>query len=94
MRRRVSCFFLAELVLSNLVEQYPRKEISPLKNPALFFGGIILALLGIALGIFFLVPNVPHVIADSNTHVKHAIACFVVAVLGVLVTLVNRPKAA
>lgn len=65
-----------------------------MKNPALFFGGIILTLLGIALGIFFLIPNVPHVIANNDPHTKHAIACFVLAVLGILVALVNRPKAA
>ncbi|HEY0755881.1 MAG TPA: hypothetical protein VGD98_18120 [Ktedonobacteraceae bacterium] len=65
-----------------------------MKNPALFFGGIILTLLGIALGVFFLVPNIPHVIVDSAVHTKHAIACFVVAALGIIVALVNRPKAA
>jgi len=62
------------------------------KNPALFFGGIIVAILGIALGIFFLVPGVNHIIADSNAHIKHAIAFFGLAVLGIILTLVNRPK--
>lgn len=71
-----------------------KKGNVPLKNPALFFGGIILMILGIALGIFFLVPNIPHIITDSNTHVKHAIACFALAALGILVALVNRPKTA
>jgi hypothetical protein len=65
-----------------------------LKNPALFYGGIIVAILGIALGIFFLVPNIPHIIASSASHSKHAIACFAIAILAILVTLVNRPKAA
>lgn len=65
-----------------------------MKNPALFFGGIVLVILGIALGIFFLVPGVNHIIADSHQHTKHAIAFFALAVLGILVALVNRPKAA
>lgn len=65
-----------------------------MKNPALFWGGIVVLLLGIALGIFFLIPGINHVIADSSTHVKHATACFVIAILGLIVTLVNRPKAA
>lgn len=65
-----------------------------MKNPALFFGGIIVAIVFIALGIFFLVPNIPHVIADNAPHTKHAIACFVIAVLGILAALVGRPKAA
>jgi hypothetical protein len=65
-----------------------------LKNPALFFGGIILVILGIALGIFFLVPNIPHIMTTEASHSKHAIACFAIAVLGLLVALVSRPKAA
>lgn len=65
-----------------------------MKNPAFFFGGIVLAILGVALGIFFLVPGVNHIIADSHTHLKHAVAAFVIAVLGIIVALVNRPKAA
>lgn len=65
-----------------------------MKNPALFFGGIFLAILGIALGIFFLVPGVNHIIADSTPHIKHATGAFVLGVLGIIVALVNRPKAA
>lgn len=65
-----------------------------MKNPALFFGGIVVFLLGIALGIFFLVPGVNHIIASSATHVKHAAAFFAIGVLGLVVTLVNRPKGA
>ena len=76
-----------------LLAEHVRKE-TPLKTPALFFGGIILTILGIALGIFFLIPNIPHIIASSDPHTKHAVACFVLAVLGILVALVNRPKAA
>jgi hypothetical protein len=65
-----------------------------MNNSALFFGGILVAILGIALGVFFLIPGVNHVIADSSTHVKHATGFFVIGVLGLIVALVNRPKAA
>ncbi len=65
-----------------------------MKNPTLFFGGIVLVIIGIALGVFFLIPGVPHIIADSNQHLKHAIAFFCLAVLGVLAALVNRPGTA
>jgi hypothetical protein len=65
-----------------------------MNNPALFFGGIIVAILGIALGIFFLVPGINHIIADTQSHSKHAIACFALAALAIVVTLINRPKAA
>lgn len=65
-----------------------------MKNPALFFGGIVVAILGVALGVFFLVPGVPHVITDSAMHVKHAIAFFALGVIGILAALVSRPKSA
>lgn len=65
-----------------------------MKNPALFFGGIALVIIGIALGVFFLIPGVPHIIADSGQHIKHAIVFFCLAVLGVLAALVNRPRTA
>ncbi|HEX4714780.1 MAG TPA: hypothetical protein VH164_07630 [Ktedonobacteraceae bacterium] len=63
-----------------------------MKNPAIFFGGIVLAILGIALGIFFLVPGINHIITTPDTHIKHATGCFVLAALGIIVALVNRPK--
>lgn len=57
----------------------------------LFWGGVLLFLLGIAGGIFFLIPGIPHVITDAHPHVKHALAAFAVGVLGILAALVNRP---
>ncbi len=65
-----------------------------MRNPALFFGAILVAIIGIALGVFFLIPNVNHVIANSNVHVKHAILFFGIGVIGILAALVTRPKAA
>ena len=64
-----------------------------MKTPAIFFLGILVAIIGVALGVFFLIPNVPHIIADSAQHIKHAIAFFALAVVGILIALVNRPKA-
>jgi len=65
-----------------------------MKNPAIFYGGIVLAIVGIALGIFFLNPGINHVIADSAMHIKHAILFFGLAVIGIIGALVARPKAA
>jgi hypothetical protein len=65
-----------------------------MKNPAIFYGGIVLAIVGIALGIFFLIPGINHVIADSTMHIKHAILFFGLAVIGIIGALVARPKAA
>jgi hypothetical protein len=65
-----------------------------LKNPAIFYGGIVLAIVGIALGVFFLIPGINHIIADSNMHIKHALLFFGLAVIGIIGALVARPKAA
>ncbi len=65
-----------------------------MKNPAIFYGGIVLAIVGIALGIFFLVPGINHVIASSDTHIKHALLFFGLGVIGIIGALVARPKAA
>ncbi|HEU0002952.1 MAG TPA: hypothetical protein VFQ36_18720 [Ktedonobacteraceae bacterium] len=64
-----------------------------MKNPAIFVLGIVVAIIGIALGAFFLVPNINHIITDTQPHIKHAIAFFALAVVGILIALVNRPKA-
>jgi hypothetical protein len=65
-----------------------------MKNPAIFYGGIVLAIVGIALGVFFLIPGINHVITDSSMHIKHALLCFGLAVIGIIGALVARPKAA
>ena len=65
-----------------------------MNNSALFFGAILVAIVGIALGVFFLVPGVNHIIADSSLHWKHATAFFALGVLGIIAALVTRPKAA
>jgi hypothetical protein len=63
-----------------------------MKNPAIFFLGILVAIIGVALGVFFLIPNINHIIADNQVHIKHAIAFFALAVVGILIALVNRPR--
>jgi hypothetical protein len=64
-----------------------------MRNPALFFGAILVAIIGIALGVFFLIPGVNHIITTSGQHIKHAILFFGLAVIGILTALVTRPKA-
>lgn len=65
-----------------------------MKNPAIFYGGIVLAIVGIALGIFFLIPGINHVITDSSMHIKHAIVFFGLGIIGIIGALVTRPKPA
>jgi hypothetical protein len=64
-----------------------------MRNPALFFGAILVAIIGVALGIFFLIPGVNHIITTSSMHIKHAILFFGLAIIGILTALVTRPKA-
>ena len=54
---------------------------------------MLLFLVGVAAGIFFLIPGIPHIIADSAMHVKHAIAAFALGVLGILASI-ESPKIA
>ncbi len=54
----------------------------------------MLAIVGIALGIFFLIPGINHVITNSDMHVKHAMLFFGLGVIGIIGALVARPKAA
>ena len=54
----------------------------------------MLAIVGIALGVFFLIPGINHFIADNNMHIKHAILFFGLGVIGIIGALVARPKAA
>ena len=63
-----------------------------MNKQTLFWGGILLFVIGVAGGIFFLIPGIPHIITDSNMHIKHAIAAFAVGVLGLLAALVSRPR--
>ncbi|MGH2482218.1 MAG: hypothetical protein ACRDHW_21415, partial [Ktedonobacteraceae bacterium] len=71
-----------------------KKGNSFMNKSTLFLGGILLCIVGIALGIFFLIPGIPHIITTSAAHGKHATAAFVLAALCLIVALVNRPKAA
>jgi hypothetical protein len=64
-----------------------------MRNPALFFGAILVAIIGVALGVFFLIPGVNHIITTSGMHIKHAILFFGLAIIGILTALVTRPKA-
>ena len=63
-----------------------------MSRPTLFLIGIILLVIGIAAGVFFLIPGIPHIIADTHMHIKHAAACFVLALVGLAVLLINRPR--
>jgi hypothetical protein len=65
-------------------------------NPTLFIGAIIVAILAVIAGIYYLIPGVYHPLASPPTaqHIKHALLFFIIAVLCVIGALVTRPKTA
>jgi divalent metal cation (Fe/Co/Zn/Cd) transporter len=70
-----------------------------MRNPALFIGSLIVAVIALALGVFYLVPGIYHPLTfgshpPMDTQPTHAIVFFIVAVLLVLVALINRPRPA
>ncbi len=66
------------------------------KNPALFYGAIAVAVIGILLGVYYLIPGVYHPLANppAVAHYKHAALFFVLGVIGIIGAFVTRPKIA
>jgi len=69
-----------------------------MKNPALFYGAIVVAVIALALGVYYLIPGIYHPFTFSgsptNSHYTHAIVFLVLCVLLIIVALVNRPRPA
>lgn len=67
-----------------------------MKNPLLFFGAIVVAIIALALSVFYFIPGPYHPLTFSGTptdrHVTHAVVFFLLFLLLVVVALVNRPK--
>lgn len=62
----------------------------------LFYGAIVVAIVSIAIAIYYAVPGIYHILVSDNPmgfHLKHMIAFIVLAVIGILGALVNRPRA-
>jgi hypothetical protein len=63
----------------------------------LFYGAIVVAIVAIAIAIYYAVPGIYHVLVSDNPtgfHLKHMVAFIILAVIGILAALVNRPHAA
>ena len=68
-----------------------------MKSPALFYGAIAVAIIGLLLAIFYVIPGVSHPLVSANptaAHYKHAALFAVLAVLGVIGALVSRKSIA
>lgn len=67
-----------------------------MKNPALFYGAIAIAVLGVLLGVYYLIPGIYHPLTLSGSpisaHYKHAAAFFGIAVICVIAALATRSK--
>ena len=64
---------------------------------ALFGGAIVVAVVCLAISIYYIIPGYYHVLVTSDPngyHLKHASAFFALAVICVVFALVTRPKAA
>lgn len=65
------------------------------KNPALFYGAIVVAVIALAICIYYVMPGYYHVLAShdfTSTQPKHAIAAAAIAVICILAALVTRPR--
>ncbi len=69
-----------------------------MKNPAIFFGAIAIAIISLVLGIYYAIPGVYHVLTSGSHpamdpqpgHIALFAGIFVICVIAALVT---RPKA-
>lgn len=67
------------------------------KNPALFFGGIGVAIIAIALSVYYIIPGYSHILVThdpTSTHLSHAVLFAAIALISILAAAVSRPRRA
>jgi hypothetical protein len=67
------------------------------KNPAVFYGAIVVAVLAILGAIYYALPGYSHILVTHDPlarHVTHTAAFVALAVICIVAALVTRPKAA
>ncbi len=65
-------------------------------NTTLFYGAIVVAVVAIAIAVYYAIPGINHIlVTDNHTafHLKHMVAFIILAIIGILAALVNRPHA-
>lgn len=64
------------------------------KNSTLFFGAIVVAIIAIALVVYYLIPMDSHILASGadKQNFKHAMGLGALAILAIIAALVTRPK--
>lgn len=68
-------------------------------NMTVFFGAIVVAIVGIILAVYYALPGVYHVLVSGKVPAtqpqpSHILLFAVIAILGIVAALVTRPKAA
>ncbi len=75
-----------------------------MRSPVVFYVAIAIAVIGLAVGVYYLIPGMHHVIlftfskpgtvAASDSRPLHALAGFVVMVVGLVLAFMSRPRKA
>ncbi len=63
----------------------------------LFYGAIVVAVVALALAVYYLIPGIYHPLTTTPplaSHPTHAVAFFILAAIAVVAALVTRPKSA
>jgi hypothetical protein len=73
------------------------RKFTRMKNPALFFGAIVVAVISLALGVYYAIPGVYHVLTTGSHPAMdpqpgHILLFMGIAVVCVIAALVTRPK--
>ena len=68
-----------------------------MKNPVLFFGAIVVAVISLALGIYYAIPGVYHVFTSGSHAVMdpqpgHILLFMGITIVCVIAALVTRPR--
>lgn len=69
-----------------------------MKNPAVFFGAIAVAVIALLLAVYYAVPGVNHVLVSNPAtatqfQLKHVVLFAAIFVVCIIAALVTRPKA-
>lgn len=65
------------------------------KNPVIFYGGIVVAVIALALSVYYILPGYSHVLVTHDPtarHVTHAVGFAAIAIVAIIAALVTRPK--
>jgi hypothetical protein len=75
-----------------------------MRSPIIFYLAIAIAVIGLAVGVYYLIPGIHHVVlftlskpgsvAASDSRPLHAVVGLVILVVGAVLAFISRPKKA